>query len=63
MRTFGIVIGVFLGLSGIVWTLQGMGSALAPQSFMTDAKEWIAIGTVTATGGIALAVWSARRPR
>ena len=62
MRILGIVLGVLLALSGVVWTLQGMGSTLAPQSFMTDAKVWIAIGLVTALGGITLAVWSAKRP-
>ena len=63
MRILGIVGGILIALSGLVWTLQGMGSTLAPQSFMTDAKEWIIIGVLSILGGTALAVWSGRRPR
>lgn len=63
MRTFAIVAGMLIALSGIVWMLQGMGSTLAPQSFMTDAKEWIVIGGLTAIGGVALVIWAVRRPR
>ena len=62
MKTFGIVAGAIIALMGLVWMLQGMGSTLAPRSFMTNASEWIAIGGLTALGGIALTVWSARRP-
>lgn len=61
MKTLTIAIGSVVTLSGIVWMLQGMGSTLAPQSFMTDAKEWIAIGAVTALGGLALTIWAIRR--
>ncbi len=63
MRIFGIIAGTLIALSGIVWTLQGMGSTLAPRSFMTDAKEWMAIGAVTAAGGVGLVLWAIRKPR
>lgn len=63
MRIFGIIAGSLIALSGVVWTLQGMGSTLAPRSFMTDAKEWMVIGAVTAIGGVGLVVWAIRKPR
>jgi hypothetical protein len=63
VRIFGIVAGTLIALSGLVWMLQGMGSTLAPQSFMTNAKEWIVIGGLTVVGGVALAIWSVRRSR
>jgi hypothetical protein len=63
MRTIGMIGGAIIALMGVVWMLQGMGSTLAPQSFMTNAREWIAIGALTAVGGVALAMWSARKPR
>jgi hypothetical protein len=47
---------------GLVWTLQGLGSTLAPQSFMTGTRAWVVIGLATALAGSALAVWSWRRP-
>ena len=56
-----IAVGFLITLSGLVWMLQGMGSTLAPQSFMTNASEWIAIGAITAIGGAALVVWAVRR--
>jgi hypothetical protein len=63
VRIFGIVAGTLIALSGLVWMLQGMGSTLAPQSFMTNAKEWVFIGGATAIGGAALVIWTVRRPR
>ena len=62
MKTLSIVAGTLMALSGIVWMLQGMGSTLAPQSFMTNAQEWIIIGAGTALGGTALVIWAIRRP-
>lgn len=61
MRVGAIIVGAMITVSGLVWMLQGMGSTLAPQSFMTNAAEWIAIGAVTALGGAALVVWAVRR--
>ena len=58
----GIVSGVVIALMGLVWTLQGLGSTLAPQSFMTGTRAWVVIGLATALAGSALAVWSWRRP-
>jgi hypothetical protein len=56
-----MVAGTLIALSGLVWMLQGMGSTLAPQSFMTNATEWIVIGGLTVIGGAALVIWSVRR--
>lgn len=61
MKVVAIAVGSLITLSGLVWMLQGMGSTLAPQSFMTNAAEWIAIGAITAIGGVALVIWAARR--
>ena len=61
MKVVAIAAGSLITLSGLVWMLQGMGSTLAPQSFMTNAAEWIAIGAITAIGGAALVIWAARR--
>jgi hypothetical protein len=61
MRVGAIIVGTLITVSGLVWMLQGMGSTLAPQSFMTNAAEWIAIGAVTATGGTALVIWALRK--
>jgi hypothetical protein len=61
VRILGTVAGTLIALSGLVWMLQGMGSTLAPQSFMTNATEWIVIGGLTVVGGAALAIWSVRR--
>ena len=62
MRIFSIAAGTLIALSGVIWMLQGMGSTLAPQSFMTSAQEWIIIGAGTAIGGTALVIWAIRRP-
>ena len=61
MRVAGMVGGVIVGLVGIVWTLQGVGSEFAPQSFMTGSGTWVVIGLITFAAGTALAVWSWRR--
>ena len=61
MRIAGIVAGVLVALMGLVWTLQGLNSTLAPQSFMTGSTAWVAIGLVTLLIGSGLAVWSWRR--
>ncbi len=45
-----------LVVMGVVWALQGLGSAYVPTSFMTNAPEWILIGVVTAAAGVALLV-------
>jgi hypothetical protein len=62
MRVLAIAAGTLITVAGIIWTLQGMGSSLAPQSFMTNAQEWIVIGASTAVAGAAVVVWAVRRP-
>jgi hypothetical protein len=62
MRILAIAAGTLITIAGIIWMLQGMGSSLAPQSFMTNAQEWIVIGAFTAVAGTALVVWAVRRP-
>ena len=57
MRYAGVVGGMFVALIGLVWTLQGLGSEYAPQSFMTNSRLWLIIGVATMVGG----VWLARR--
>jgi hypothetical protein len=61
MRITGIIVGSVLALMGAVWTLQGLNSRLAPQSFMTGSRMWIVIGILTFLGGIALARSSSSR--
>lgn len=61
MRGIGIVGGLLLVLAGAVWILQGLNSALAPRSFMTNDRVWVLYGAVAMTVGIGLAAWSWRR--
>ncbi len=61
MRIAGTVAGVFIALMGLVWTLQGLNSTLAPRSFMTGSGVWVVIGLITLALGGMLAVWSWRR--
>ncbi len=61
MRIAGIVAGLLVAAMGAVWTLQGLGSELAPQSFMTGSGIWVVIGLSTLAAGVVLAAWSWRR--
>ena len=61
MRVAGIVAGLLVTVAGVVWLLQGLQVAFVPQSFMTDNRQWVVIGGLTAIGGLALATWSWRR--
>ena len=61
MRIVGVVGGILLALSGLVWTLQGLNSTLVPQSFMTGSRTWILIGLVAIVAGCGFAMWSWRR--
>jgi hypothetical protein len=54
------VIGILAILLGGVWVLQGLN--VLPGSFMTGDVRWAMYGSVLALGGIALVVWSRRRP-
>ena len=61
MRVVGVLIGILAALAGIVWIAQGLNLPLAPRSFMTADRTWLAIGLVTAIAGAAMAAWSWRR--
>jgi len=54
------ILGVLMILMGCVWTLQGFN--ILPGSFMTGDLKWAIYGSVLALAGIALVVWSRRRP-
>ncbi|AKM09959.1 hypothetical protein [Croceicoccus naphthovorans] len=55
------VFGVALFLSGLLWTLQGLGLVMWPaNSFMLGEKEWAAYGVIAAAAGV-LMVWVTRR--
>jgi hypothetical protein len=59
-----IVIGGLVALTGIVWTLQGLGYISG--SFMTGATLWAVIGPVVLVAGlviIALGLRARRRVR
>lgn len=58
MKTAG---GVVLILAGIVWILQGYDVALAPESFMTDDRQWVLWGALAALLGAALIWWDRRK--
>ena len=60
MRTFSFIIGLLAILAGAVWTLQGVG--VLPGSFMSSNPTWVVIGLATALVGLALVLWSRRRP-
>jgi uncharacterized membrane protein HdeD (DUF308 family) len=55
--------GMLAAVSGVVWTLQGFNSPLAPQSFMTGSLVWVVIGIATIIGGSLLirSAWQNRR--
>jgi len=53
------IFGIALSLSGLLWTLQGLGLVMWPaESFMLDRREWAVYGLVTAATG-ALIAWFA----
>ncbi|HEX4709170.1 hypothetical protein [Phenylobacterium sp.] len=60
MRAVLTILGVLMILMGGVWTLQGFN--ILPGSFMTGDLKWAIYGSVLALAGIALIVWSRRRP-
>ena len=56
----GLVVGVLLVLTGLVWIGQGLG--YIPGSFMTGDVKWFWIGCVMVVAGLAvgIAAWRAR---
>jgi len=61
MRIVGIIAGVLVAAMGLIWTLQGLNSTLAPQSFMTGSGAWVVTGLITVALGSTIAVQSWRR--
>ncbi|HEV3293476.1 MAG TPA: hypothetical protein VG123_31240, partial [Streptosporangiaceae bacterium] len=55
------VIGALVALTGLVWTLQGLG--YIGGSFMTGATVWAIIGPVTALVGIVILAFGVRGRR
>ena len=47
-----IVVGALVALTGLVWTLQGLG--YVGGSFMTGATLWAVIGPVVLLAGLAI---------
>jgi hypothetical protein len=60
MRLVLTIVGVLMLLIGGVWMLQGFN--ILPGSFMTGDIKWAIYGSVLALAGLAVVVWSRRRP-
>ena len=56
-----VVVGALAALTGIVWTLQGLGYVNG--SFMTGATLWAVIGPVVALAGLAMIIAGLRGRR
>jgi hypothetical protein len=56
-----IVIGVLVALTGVVWTLQGLG--YVGGSFMSSSTMWAVIGLVVLVAGLAIVVVALRGRR
>ena len=55
------ITGIIVALIGLLWLFQGLG--VVGGSFMTGESQWIYIGLVTATAGVALFAWAVLRSR
>ena len=60
MKLLLTILGILMALLGSVWVLQGLN--VLPGSFMTGDVRWAMYGSVLALAGIALVVWSRRKP-
>ncbi|MGV1008726.1 MAG: hypothetical protein ACOYBY_08970 [Dermatophilaceae bacterium] len=58
--TLLLVLGLLLVVSGVIWTLQGLG--VLGGSAMSGVTLWAVVGPVVALAGLALLVRSRRRP-
>jgi hypothetical protein len=58
-----MALGIILGIIGVVWILQGLDVAFAPQSFMTGEPLWVVLGAIAVLTGGALLWRRARRHR
>jgi hypothetical protein len=54
--------GIILVIAGVVWILQGFDVAFAPESFMTDDRQWVLWGGLALISGAGL-IWWWRRGR
>jgi hypothetical protein len=58
------IIGAFLMLQGVLYTLQGMGIVTWPrQSFMINNHDWVVRGLVMALIGIVVILAAWRLPK
>ena len=60
MKLLLTIVGVVMVILGGIWFLQGVG--VLPGSFMTGQIRWAVYGAVLAIAGVALIVWTRRRP-
>jgi hypothetical protein len=60
MKMFLTILGTLMAILGCIWIAQGLN--FLPGSAMTGDVRWAIYGSVLALGGIALVVWSRRRP-
>jgi hypothetical protein len=51
VRDLSKAAGIILAIVGLVWILQGLDVAFAPQSFMTGEMAWVAWGAVAMLAG------------
>ena len=62
MRDLSKAVGIILGIVGVIWILQGLDIAFAPQSFMTGDPLWVVLGAVAALAGGAV-LWRGSRKK
>jgi hypothetical protein len=55
------VLGVLMVLSGVLFTLQGMGKVDVEGSPMTNTMTWTVLGPIIAVAGVGLAIAGWRR--
>ncbi len=56
-----MALGIILGIVGVIWILQGLDVAFAPQSFMTGDPLWVVLGAVAVLASGAVLWRRARR--
>ena len=61
-RSLYLGLGVFLAVSGVIWTLQGL-DLLGQSGGMNGQQVWAVIGPITALVGLGLAVTGYRKGR
>jgi len=59
MRDVSRAIGIILGIVGVIWILQGLDMPIAPQSFMTGDRAWVALGALAVLVGGAM-LWKGK---